>query len=108
MTTNREKVLKPLPGLWKLAHRLCNEFRARQIMGYSRDAFYQQKDLYEGMELYGVRSVWLRHDRRPSRKAQRQSPMETFQQSQYLALEKDLGREGDQPDSTTLQTATIR
>ena len=36
------------------------------------------------------------------------TPWETFQQSRYLALEKDLSRGGDQPDNTTLQHAIIR
>ena len=35
------------------------------------------------------------------------TPWETFQQTRYLALEKDLSRGGDQSDNTTLQPATV-
>ena len=36
------------------------------------------------------------------------TPWETFQQSRYLALEKDLSRRGEQPDNTTLQLSAVR
>ena len=35
------------------------------------------------------------------------TPWETFQQSRYLALEKDLSRGGDQSDNTTLKLTAV-
>ena len=36
------------------------------------------------------------------------TPWETFRQSRYLALEKDLSKRGDQPDSMTVQHSAVR
>lgn len=47
MTTQQEKVLKPKLGLLELGRRLGNVSQACHIMGYSRDTFYQYKELYD-------------------------------------------------------------
>jgi transposase InsO family protein len=47
MTTPQDKILKPKLGLLELAKQLGNVSQACKIMGYSRDAFYRYKDLYQ-------------------------------------------------------------
>ena len=47
MTAQQEEVLKPKRGLLELARQLGNVSQACQIMGYSRDTFYRDKDLYQ-------------------------------------------------------------
>jgi len=72
-----------------------------------------QKKLYQTLEeLQFDLDAWLEQYNleRPhsGRYCYGKTPWETFQQSQLLALQKDLGRGGDQPDNITLQLSVVR
>ena len=47
MTTQQDKMLKPKLEELELARQLCNVSQACQIMGYSRDTFYQCKEVHQ-------------------------------------------------------------
>ena len=72
-----------------------------------------RKKLYRTLEELQVDlDVWLEKYNRERPHSGRycygKTPWETFQQSRYLALEKDLSKGGDQPDNTTLQHSAVR
>ena len=72
-----------------------------------------RKKLYYNMEELQVDlDAWLEKYNRERPHSGRycygKTPWETFQQTRYLALEKDLSREGDQSDNTTLQLSAVR
>ncbi len=45
--TTKQKIIRNMVGLLKLAKQLGNVFQACKVFGYSRDIFYRFKDLYE-------------------------------------------------------------
>ena len=71
-----------------------------------------RKKLYRTLEdLQADLDTWLeKHNKEmphSGRNCYGKTPWETFQQSRYLALEKDLSRESDQSYTMTLQFSTV-
>lgn len=90
---------------------ICERFH-KTLQDECYSLLFRKKLYYSLEELQVDLDAWLEKYNRERPHSGRycygKTPWETFQQSRYLALEKDLSRGGDQPDNTTLQLSAVR
>ena len=90
---------------------ICERFH-KTLQDECYSLLFRKKLYYNLEELQVDLDAWLEKYNRERPHSGRycygKTPWETFQQTRYLALEKDLSRGGDQPDNTTLQLSAVR
>ena len=89
---------------------ICERFH-KTLQDECYSLFFHKK-LYRTLEeLQMTLDAWMEKYNRDRSHSGRycygKTPWETFQQTRYLALEKDLSRGGDQSDNTTLQFSAV-
>ncbi|MDE2939670.1 MAG: IS481 family transposase [Chloroflexota bacterium] len=89
---------------------ICERFH-KTLQDECYSLLFRKKLYYSLEELQVDLDAWLEKYNRERPHSGRycygKTPWETFQQTRYLALEKDLSRGGDQSDNTTLQLSAV-
>ena len=90
---------------------ICERFH-KTLQDECYSLLFRKKLYYSLEELQVDLDAWLEKYNRERPHSGRycygKTPWETFQQSRYLALERDLSRGGDQSDNTTPQLSAVR